>query len=70
MGMLLEDIRTELQTVPSWRMRFVRREENKATHALAKAATKDFINQQWMCATPKYISEIVRMERTVLSLRE
>jgi ribonuclease HI len=69
-GMLLEDIRTELKTIPSWRMRFVRREENKAAHALAKAATKEFHNQQWMCATPEYISEIARMERTELFMRE
>ena len=45
MGMLLEDLRVELQIVPTWRMKFVRREENKAVHDLSKAATKEFVNQ-------------------------
>jgi hypothetical protein len=68
--MLLEDIRVELQTIPKWPMKFARWEENKAAHALSKVATKEFVNKQWMFATPDSISEIVRMEYTVLSLRE
>ena len=68
-GMLLEDIKVELQTIPTWRMKFVCWEENKATHALSKVAAKEFVNQRWMFATPDNIFEIVRMERTILSLR-
>jgi ribonuclease HI len=37
-GMVLEDIKLELQAIPQWRMTFVRRDGNHAAHTLSKWA--------------------------------
>lgn len=42
---MVDDIKSELQNVPQWRMTFVYRDGNTAAHALSKMATKDCVNQ-------------------------
>jgi ribonuclease HI len=69
-GMMLDDIRIQLQHVSHWRVEFVRREGNQAAHTSAKMASKDCVNQQWVFVTPYCIVDIARMERIALSVCE
>lgn len=66
-GLMVEEIKFELRAFPQWRMTFVRRDGNQATHALSKVATKAIVNQQWIFKTPDYINDIIMMEHTALS---
>ena len=61
-GMLVEDLRKELQAIPQWQMTFTRREGNKAAHALAKWASRNNVTLQWLYTTPECTQDIVRME--------
>jgi hypothetical protein len=69
-GMMLDDIRIQLHHVSHWQVEFIRREGNQAAHSLAKMASKDCVNQQWVFVTPDYIVDIARMERIALSVCE
>jgi hypothetical protein len=44
-GMLIDDIRMQLQQVTQWRMELVCGEGNQAAHNLAKMVVKDDVNQ-------------------------
>ena len=44
-GMLVEDIKQELQSPQQWHMSFVRREDNRGAHTLSKLATKNFMDK-------------------------
>ena len=70
MGMLVEDIKHELQTLQQWQLSFVRREGNRATHTLANLATRTFINNMWLYGSSDCIVEILRREQfTPLAMR-
>jgi ribonuclease HI len=66
-GMLLKDIKLELQSIPQWRMTFIHRDGNKAAHALSKIALKNNVNHKWLDTTPNCINNIVRMGYSALS---
>lgn len=66
-GIMVEDIKHELKGFRQWRMSFVRREGNQATHALFKIATMAEVNQIWINKSPDCIQESILMEHHALS---
>jgi hypothetical protein len=68
MGVLVEDIKLELQSLQQWQLSFVRRESNQVAHTLTNIATRSFMNNMWLNEIPCCIVEIVRRERASLTL--
>ena len=65
-GLMVEDIRLDLQAIPLWKMTHVRRERNCAAHSLSKFATINFVDRQWLFQSLECILDIVRMEQSAL----
>lgn len=62
MGVLVEDIKHELQSLQQWQLSFVRREGNQAAHTLANLASRCFMNNVWLHSPPDCIAGIVQRE--------
>jgi ribonuclease HI len=65
MGVLVEDIKHELQSLQQWQLSFVRREGNQVAHTLANLATRSFMDNMWLNETPGCIAEIVQGEQVL-----
>jgi hypothetical protein len=46
-----------------WRMSYIRREGNCATHSLSKFATVNLVDILWLFEPPDCIKDIIRMEQ-------
>jgi ribonuclease HI len=65
-GHIVDAIRNGLQTFSNWNMCYVRREENKIAHVLAKLATKQSMEQVWFEEPPTCIKELLAREQFVV----
>ena len=65
-GHLTEDIRTMLLHFSCWEMGYVRREENKVAHVLARLALNNNLDRVWQSDPPKCICEILDAEQFAL----
>lgn len=66
-GLLVADIKRELEGIPQWRMRFVRREGNRTAHVLSKEATTSLIDKRWLSESPDCMKDLVLVELNALS---
>jgi ribonuclease HI len=62
-GLLVEDIRRDLQVFQQWRMSYICREGNCAAHSLSKFATINLVDMHWLFEPPDCIKDIIRMEQ-------
>lgn len=67
MGMLVEDIRQEVQALQHWKISFVRRKGNKAAHNLSRLATRNVMDRLWIHKIPECIADIVQEEHFATS---
>jgi ribonuclease HI len=67
LGLLMDDIRSELSCMPHWKMTFIRREGNNVAHVLAKEAISSPLDNCWLFEPPDCIKELVVTERTALA---
>jgi ribonuclease HI len=62
LGMVLEDLRQELQTLVSWKISYIKRERNNAAHVLAKFAIKNDLEKVWVhppdCIREQFLLEL------------
>jgi hypothetical protein len=47
LGLLIDDIQSDLRPIPQWRMQFVGREGNQIAHRLSCMATSRILNEKW-----------------------
>ena len=65
MGVLVEDIKHELQFLQQWQLSFVRKEGNQASHTLANLATRTFKNNMWLFELPDCLFDIIQREQVL-----
>ncbi|XP_059451110.1 uncharacterized protein LOC132181902 [Corylus avellana] len=68
MGQMIDDIRTTLCYLTDWKIEYVSRRNNSAAHRLAKEATTDIIDRNWLEKTPECICDIILMEKSSSSV--
>ena len=66
-GLLVEDIRHNLQALQQWRMSYICKEGNCAAHSLSKFATINHVDLFWLFEPPDCIKDIIRMEQVAPS---
>jgi ribonuclease HI len=66
MGHVFADIKQELQTLGDWKVQFIRRDDNKAAHLLAKSAVQSNLNQTWSNMPPVCLQEVLTLEYLAL----
>jgi ribonuclease HI len=62
LSVIVADIKSELQSFQHWRLAFVRREGNEATHCLSREATTALMDQSWFSEIPECLINVLRME--------
>jgi hypothetical protein len=62
-GQLVDDTHVVLNFISSWQIHHINRIANKAAHDLAKAVTKQFVNQVWIEEILEWICEIVLLKQ-------
>jgi ribonuclease HI len=62
-GLLLEDTRSILNSLPFWKVTHVRREANGAAHGLAQAALHQSLDCIWYNSCPDFIQSLVLAEQ-------
>ena len=63
---VVEDIKAELRCFNQWKMSFVNRGGNKATHSLAKFAVKNGVDIVWS-ESPDCIRETILLEQLAIT---
>ncbi|XP_059429127.1 uncharacterized protein LOC132162934 [Corylus avellana] len=66
-GLMVTDIKRELETLSQWRMQFVPRGSNGVAHILSKEATTSFLNKCWINEVPDCIKDLVLLESRAVS---
>jgi ribonuclease HI len=61
-GHLVDDLHSELSRFHTWKVTYVRRENNQATHMLARRATTEDMDHRWTYCSPECINEIIAAE--------
>jgi hypothetical protein len=61
-GHLVDDLHSELSRFHTWKVTYVRRENNQATHMLARRATIEDMDHRWTYCFPECINEIIAAE--------
>jgi hypothetical protein len=67
MGLMIDDIQQELETIQSWRMTYANSEGNSAAHFLSKFALSNFMTIQWFFEPAQRILDIIWREQIALS---
>jgi hypothetical protein len=67
MGHVIADIKQELATLVDWKVQFIRRDDNKAAHLLAKSAVQSDLNQTWNNMPPACLQEVLALEYLALA---
>jgi ribonuclease HI len=62
LGVIVADIKSELQAFPQWRLAFVRREGNEMAHFLSREATKTLTDRSWLNEVPECLNNELRTE--------
>jgi hypothetical protein len=66
-GMVLDDLRQEIQPLLQWKMSFIRREGNNTAHVLTKYATNNVIDKVWVVPRD-CIRELLLLEQFALTV--
>jgi hypothetical protein len=64
----MADTKVEIQVVEDWKVQYVRRDDNQATHLLAREAVQLDLNNTWGCTPPACIQEVLLMEHLALAI--
>jgi hypothetical protein len=63
---LVEDIRVELQSLPRWKMAYVRREANQTAHKLAQMASSQMMDRLLTYIPADCIAETIIAEQSAI----
>ena len=66
MGNVIDEIKEELQSVPHWRVSFVKRDGNRVAYVLSKTALHCDLDQEWV-EPPDCIRDLLLLEQLALA---
>ncbi|XP_059451232.1 uncharacterized protein LOC132182040 [Corylus avellana] len=65
LGHVLDDLKMEVQSIPHWKMSFIKCEGNNAAHVLAKHASQHVLDKTWE-VPPDCIRDLLLLEQFAL----